>query len=166
VFMTKWDADSLHRDTIGFGLANLDSAAVYTEFNISLSYFAPEAPDSAMISLDPSMLNRIPQVQFSQPDGSSSFFTVDNLRFEGGTLGTNGLSAERIGVYPNPVTDVLHFGDFSGTLSIRDASGRICMHPRPVDPGTGIPVAELPAGMYFLELSGNGTLFHSSIIKQ
>jgi hypothetical protein len=128
VFLTRWDADSSYRDTVGFGILDLNASENYAAFDLSLNYLSTEDPDTALISLDPSMLNRIPQVTFSQPDGTSSYFTVDNLSFEGGTLATSELSEHLVDIHPNPVAEALFFGDFTGTVSVRDASGRIFIH--------------------------------------
>lgn len=166
VFLTKWDADSSQRDTIGFGILDLGASENYAEFNVPMSYLSPENPDSALVMLDPSMLGRIPQVAFSQPDGTSSFFTVDNLSFEGGTLATEALNDETISIYPNPATDAVYFGDFTGEVSVRDASGQLLLERTSVGQGTGIYVADFPSGVYFLELFNERTVFHRPIIKQ
>lgn len=167
VFMTRWDSDSSHRDTVGFAIRDIDSTADYTAFDLEINYLSQDDPDSAFVLLDPSMLNRIPQVQFSQPNGTSSFFTVDALSFDTDELGTHEQKKRLISVYPNPATEVVYFGDFEGTVTLRDAGGRILVDDQPVGQGKGIHIAGFPSGIYFPALSNNGTVFPGNpIIKQ
>jgi hypothetical protein len=166
VFLTRWDADSSQRDTVGFGILDLGTSVTYTEFDLSLNYLSPEDPDSVFVFLDPSMMGRIPQVQFTQPDGPGSFFTVDDLQFTGGSLGVNEPDGQTISIYPNPATDKVYFGDFTGTVSVSDASGRVVIDRQSVTPGAGININNLPVGPYFLELTAKEAVFHSPIIKQ
>jgi hypothetical protein len=165
VYLTHWDPVLLKRDTVAGGVIDLGASAEFAAFDVPIHYASSQMPDSVLIRLDPSMLNRISG--FFQPDdGITSFLTVDDLSFEGDLLGTDELPKTAVSVFPNPATDVLHFGDFAGTVSVRDASGRTFLANRPVAPGTALPIGELPAGMYFVELSGDQLLFHSPIIKQ
>jgi hypothetical protein len=168
ILLTRWNQAAQHSDTIGFGFVDLHASEGYSEFNVAINYQSAASPDSVMLTLDPSMVKRFPDIDFEAPDdGMASYFTVDNLTLEGGTLGTNELAKTAVSVYPNPATDVLYIGDFAGTVTIRNASGETVVKDQFVSPGTGISLAGFSPGMYFPEFQSNGTVFHSNpIIKQ
>jgi hypothetical protein len=112
------------------------------------------------------MMNRIQQVSFTQPNGTSSFFTVDNLRFEGGTLSTHEMQQEAIIIYPNPATEELFFGDFTGSASISDMNGKIFIAEREITPNQSVFIGDFSSGVYFVKLSGNGKMHYQKFIKR
>ena len=58
-------------------------------------------------------------------------------------------------IYPNPATqyvmlDLSTGEDMNGSVTITDILGRVCHQQKAEGTRCRIPVAELPAGMYFL----------------
>lgn len=74
--------------------------------------------------------------------------------------------ANRFEIYPNPVTDVLYidYPDHSlYIISVYDGQGRIL---KKYQNETQINFGKYPAGMYFINISGNNTIEKYQIIKK
>lgn len=100
--------------------------------------------------------------------GAQSFgtFTVFDLN----TLGiTDVASGKTIQVYPNPAKDVLHFGLNSSepvNVAIYNTTGQAVANATLNNAGNSIQVSSLPAGVYYIQLSGNGMSGTTKFVKQ
>lgn len=93
VLLTKWNSNTLKRDTIAYTKTKLvDMAMAWEDFEIPLDYVSSDLPDSCIIQLSAS--GNLPK--------QSDYLWVDELAFSG-TAGTLTLAKDDlIQVYPNP----------------------------------------------------------------
>ncbi len=90
----------------------------------------------------------------------------------GGKTGIDmqGIDAKGLQVYPVPVEDVLHLvytGKITGkeTIVLSDVNGRILYSEKITAVKTILSTAQLPAGIYFVKLSGNDNVLVKKILK-
>jgi hypothetical protein len=108
------------------------------------------------------------QYQFSQPDPPSgnNYYRLrmvnenGSYTFSNVLMLNNAITAERLHIFPNPSTGQLHVNisslqGGSGLIIISDLGGRSVLHmPVSISPGSNaytLNVADLPAGLYFLQ---------------
>lgn len=161
VLLSKWNATTSRRDTVGFVNHPLTGMAmVWVAFNIPIVYYSGSVPDSAIIVLSASGATPV----------ASSYLYVDTLAFTGsvpvgtitlGTATTNVHSSE-ISVYPNPAqhsTNVSFYCDAAGNakISLCDVDGRIVKKTNLLaTAGTNnvtISVSDVPRGVYFIKVT-------------
>lgn len=99
VILTKWNANTLIRDTIAYG-SSYYNAMAHSWFvgSTYLNYQSGDAPDSALIFLSSSL---------SSPK-NGSYIYLDNLQFNGSVIGINEQSTnqEDLLLYPNPTIEL------------------------------------------------------------
>ncbi|MNE20018.1 hypothetical protein D3C87_21150 [compost metagenome] len=167
VYLTKWNSAAHHRDTIGTGILDLGAAVEYTSFTNAITYTdASTLPDSIRIIADPSLLRRKNSdgTLISQ-DGTSSFFTIDNLSFtHEQTAGLQEWSS-LYKIYPNPAADLLHIEGFEGSIELFDVNGR---HLQTEELGfqEPFPMNHLQTGVYMLRLNDGKQIGQLRIVKK
>lgn len=154
VLLSKWNSLLSQRDTIGFGKIHLGAAANYTSFSFPIDYVSTSAPDSIMVLLDPSRVRtEIGVIGGMGPAiPESSFFTVDNLSLEDGTVSVGEeIRAPKRKVFPNPGKGLIHIPDFAGEVGLFDLDGKMIDHQ--TYPDDQIDTYLLSPGIYFLRLT-------------
>nr|WP_294859757.1 T9SS type A sorting domain-containing protein [uncultured Fluviicola sp.] len=168
VFMTKWNSNTMHRDTVGIGVLDLNGAANYTLFANTVSYIdATVVPDSIHILIDPSLVRRDPNGPnyITMDDGIGSFLTVDNLSLiDEGVAGVNEFS-QSVNVYPNPATDLLVIENFKGHATMRDINGKL-VGEQEIDNKETILLDKLDTGLYLLQLTDDDSIRNIRVIKK
>jgi hypothetical protein len=111
-------------------------------FQVPLTYFSNDSPDTAYIQLASS-------INFSNPV-VGSFMKLDDLAFEGSVgidevTGSNALS-----IFPNPGTThvTLDLPPGPHTITLFDATGRVVLQQPTAEDRPVIGTEELPAGLY------------------
>lgn len=118
---------------------SLDS---WQEFQVPLTYFSPDFPDTAGVVISAS-------IDFTAPV-AGSFVKVDNLAFVG-TVGIDEVHASKaLTVFPNPGADqvTLDLPPGPHTIILFDATGRPVLQQRSTDARPVIATEALPAGLY------------------
>ncbi|WP_341907059.1 T9SS type A sorting domain-containing protein [Fluviicola taffensis] len=168
VFMTKWNSGTMHRDTIGTGILDLNGAANYTSFTNIVTYInSTIVPDSMHILLDPSLVRRDPNGSnyLATDDGIGSFLTVDNFSLiDENALGVNEFS-QSVHVYPNPATDLLVIENFKGRATLFDLNGKL-VHDQELENNGTISLNQLHAGIYLLQLNNGNQVQNQRIVKK
>ncbi len=168
VFMTKWNSGTMHRDTIGTGILDLNAAASYTLFTTNISYInSIIIPDSIHILIDPSLVRRGPNSgnYISMDDGISSFLTVDNLSLiDENVAGMNELS-KTFKVYPNPAEDLLTIENFKGQIALSDLNGKL-IRELYLESNQALSLDQLDAGIYLLQLNNENHIQNVRIVKK
>lgn len=167
VYLTKWNAAFSRNDTVGAGKISLNEIQSFTPFKVNINYSSNATPDSITVFLDPSLVRRAGAggTYMVIGTGVGSYFTVDNLSLEAGNLSAGTLSPnDRIRIFPNPSTDIIHFSDFTGTVTIAAMNGQI-IWSQAVKQHQGLSIQDLPAGIYMLTLDDGKTIQKSKIVK-
>lgn len=167
IYLTKWNEVVRKQDTIGQGIVNLGTSQSYTRFNVPIQYYSDETPDTVKVVLDPSLVKRTDDFGYFAPGlGVSSYFTVDNLALVESSLGIPKEESAKISVYPNPVQDVINIAGFNGMVAVFDALGKKLIPDQSIVPGKGLPVSNLPKGIYYLQLKDANKINWQKIVKQ
>ena len=168
VFMTKWNTTTLHRDTVGSGILDLNGAASYTLFTNPINYVnATIVPDTMRILLDPSLVRRGPNNSdyIATDDGIASFLTVDNLSLIDETVAGMDEFSQSVNVYPNPVTDLLVIENFRGRAALFDLNGKL-IQDQELESNEIISLNRLDAGVYLLQLNKDNHIQNVRIVKK
>lgn len=167
VYLTKWNTAFSRNDTVGAGKISLNAIQSFTPFRVNINYSSNVTPDSITVFLDPSLVRRgvASGAYIVIGTGVGSYFTVDNLTLESGNLSVPTLSPnDRIKIFPNPSTDIIHFSDFTGIVTIAAMNGTI-IRSQTVTQQQSLSIQDLPAGIYMLTLNDGKTIQHSKVVK-
>ena len=97
-----------------------------------------------------------------------AFFAMDN--FNGTALSTRDLVAQiDFSIYPNPAVDVLNISTDNGnveTVQILDLSGRLVKSIQNLNGNQTIDISDLNTGVYFVQVSVNGTVETKRLVVQ
>ena len=99
-------------------------------------------------------------------------FNINWYRFTSRGQGVNGIKVHGINIFPNPVQDELTIEIPSSdsqkkTVRFRTINGLLIKEMEISGPGAQkIPVGDLPAGFYFLELEVSETIYRTKLIVQ
>ena len=132
IYLTRWNAGLMRRDTVGHGMLDLLATPEYRAFNCPVHYVSSDMPDSVRILLDPSLLRRDTAHYYFSPSpmGFSSFLTIDNLSLDGlvgvgeAVDGGSGLL-----LYPNPAVghvELVAEDAAARGYVVVDLGGRVC----------------------------------------
>jgi len=165
IYLTKHNTVTTQQDTIGSGIVDLNQSLAYTEFTVAVTYTSNEIPDTVNVVLDPSLLRRYPDEAVYSTGNVTSLFTVDKLHLTQPSLSTINTSKDHFKAYPNPTTDVVNFPGFEGNVTVYDINGRQLLHQK-VRPESGISLAQLPAGLYIVQLTSNDNKVHYTKIEK
>lgn len=110
-------------------------------FQVPLTYFSTDIPDTAYIQI-------VSSIDFASPV-AGSFVKVDDLRFEGSVGISEKARHTPVFLYPSPGTDVLNFKtSVPGTLQLLDTVGRVVLHVPVTSPVGAVDVSSLAPGLY------------------
>jgi hypothetical protein len=118
------------------------SLSNWQTFQVPLTYFSSEEPDTAYIQIVSSYNVSAPVV--------GSFVKVDDLAFSG-TVGIGEFTASNtLSIFPNPGTThfTLDVPPGPHTITLCDATGRVLLEQRTTDGRPVIGTEALPAGLY------------------
>lgn len=139
-------------------IGSLDS---WQEFQVPLTYFSPDFPDTAGVVISAS-------IDFTAPV-AGSFVKVDDLAFVG-TVGIDEVHASKaLTVFPNPGTDhiALDLPPGPHTITLFDATGRMVLQQRSADARPVITTQALPAGLYRIAVSNEqGAVMGATWVKE
>lgn len=168
VFMTKWNTGTMHSDTVGMGVLDLNAAADYTLFTNQITYInSTVVPDSIRILIDPSLVRRNPEGSnyMSFDDGISSFLTIDNLSLiDEAVAGVDEFSMS-FRVFPNPASDAVIVENFQGRAALFDLNGKL-VHEQELETNEFLSLNQLEAGMYMLRLNTDSSIQNVRIVKK
>lgn len=111
-------------------------------FQVPLTYFSSEIPDTAFIQIASS-------IDFSAPV-VGSFVKVDDLAFSGSVGIDEVTGSNTLSIFPNPGTThvTLDLPPGPHTITLFDATGRVVLQQPTAEDRPVIGTEELPAGLY------------------
>jgi len=157
VYLTKWNTSMMRRDTIGKGMQTLSGMAMsWANFTIPLTYISTTIPDSAMVVLSSS--GNMPV--------ANSYLYVDNLAFNGNTVGIKNIDnyLTGISVYPNPsagnlTVELNALKSSSVKLQLTDITGKIVKEVSATEVlgnyKTTLNTTGVASGAYLLKITAN-----------
>lgn len=166
VYLTKWNAGMMMRDTIAKATQSLSGMAMsWAAFNLTLNYMSSATPDSAMIIFSASGATPV----------ANSYLYVDNISFSGTVTGikNNESIIANTTVFPNPATDNIAIEmslqkTSTVKLQLVDMTGKIV---KELNVGeiqgkhtSMINTANIAKGTYFLKIMANDALETKKII--
>lgn len=165
VYLTKWDAVTMRRDTVAMAMQTLpDMVMMWTSFSIPLMYMSGATPDTALITLSAS--GSTPVV--------NSYLYVDNLAFAGSVAGIkeNKFTAN-VKLFPNPATDklVINLSNTKTTkaqLEVFDIVGSKVKSIGETDFSSNytLDIADLAKGQYIVKLTSVDGIITRKFLKQ
>lgn len=166
VYLTKWNAGMMMRDTIAKATQNLSGMAMsWATFNLTLNYMSTATPDSAMIIFSASGATPV----------ANSYLYVDNISFSGTVTGikNNESLITNTTIYPNPATEKISIDmdlqkSSNVKLQIVDLTGKVV---KELNVGeiqgkhtSTISTTNMAKGTYFLKVLANDALETKKII--
>lgn len=146
VILRKWNGAIY--DTIGKGELTIASASAYTLFQINLTYYSIEQPDSAIIAFFSSKDSTTARV------GSTLF--LDDVEFKGWVgIDEEKQNADKVKVFPNPAKGNLTIKteiEEAEKVKIIDISGKIIGWSMIQNYKASINTSSFAQGIYFYEL--------------
>ena len=148
VFLRKWNGTG--HDTIAGGMANIVTSSFYSIFQLTLTYFSTEAPDSATIAF------RSSNYYSDQARVGSTLF-IDDVAFTGWVgIDEHCLNcSDKIKTFPNPaknnVTILAQIED-AENARIFDSSGKLVGENKIQNNNAIVNTSSFAAGIYFFEI--------------
>ena len=137
------------------------SLANWQTFEVPLTYFNAETPDTAYIQI-------VSSISFSNPV-VGSFMKVDDLAFSG-SVGVNEIGEHApMQLFPNPGKDqvTLSLPPGPNIITLFDATGRMVLQQRTTDARPVIATEVLPAGLYRITLRDErGAVLGATWVKE
>lgn len=164
VYLTKWNASSMMRDTIGRGRVDLMGSAGYSHFVCPITYSSAAVPDTIAIVMDPSMM-REGNYFSTADDGKNSFLTIDDLYLQRWSTNIEDQQTQgRLTVTPNPAHDMLHLSiaGNEAKVVITDVTGKVCVTAA----GADVDVRGLQPGVYHISADNNGVRYTATFVKE
>ena len=107
------------------------------------------------------------RVTGNQKTDGDFYLILDDFKFTPATLAVSELSKNKIGIYPNPVSDVLNLSDYKNvkSVTVSDITGR--QLKTVANPDSAIQLKDLKAGSYIVTINNiDGTSHNTKIIKK
>lgn len=110
-------------------------------------------------------------VAFRHHNSSGQFtMEIDNVEVEAETLSINNALAGSFSVYPNPVKDMLNISNSIGaeinSVTVSDINGRTVKQVAVNGVESQINIADLNAGVYFVNINSNQGSLTKKVVKQ
>ncbi len=158
VYLTTIQPWPMVIDTVGIGEVYLSYSEGYTQFEVDIEYLSDVMPQAVSIYLDPSLVKRYEDKHYSSlGEAMVSFFTVDNLSFEGeAVLSTGDINKDgNPNIYPNPAKSTLRITlDERQPISIYNTTGML-IEQHTANATHTLDVSDYPTGIYIIK-SGSG----------
>ena len=160
--LSKWNATTKSRDTIGFASWEMDSTiSTYTLALVNFEYSSTQNPDSLSIIFASS-------IDGFDPIAGSEFF-VDDVLLNYGTAVQEAIRPQ-VNMYPNPSSSILHIdlNQEMKQVNAIDALGRFYPLSSTNNSQNAYDVSGLSNGIYWIsiELATGETNVYQSFIKQ
>ena len=142
--LTKWDSVNNHRDTVAFGISIITPSTNYVFFEMILSYYSEDIPDSLGIAFTTS--------QYKETARLNSTLYIDDLAFLGYVSTNNYEQQEKqVKLYPSPANEYIIIQTLgikeAKSVTIMDVSGKqvsqslldngnACINTKNFTPGT------------------------------
>ena len=97
VILKRWNSVTMSSDTVGFGSTVFSPAAVYTAFNIPVTYSSSELPDSIVVAF----VNEATETPTFNPAGK---LLIDDVSLDTLNSDIADISNAAVSVYPNPLS--------------------------------------------------------------
>ena len=107
------------------------------------------------------------RVTGNQKTDGDFYLILDDFKFTQSTLAVSEVSSTKIGIYPNPVSDLLNFSDYKNvkSVTISDITGRQVKNV--TKPEGAINLKDLNSGQYLVTINHiDGTSQSTKIIKK
>lgn len=156
-----WDNDWNYIDSVDVYLADFTSADANDHFILDVwENYDLSALDGAKYFTFDFKSSDIGDFGINTP----VYFAMDNLEFSEIVNATSSYELA-LGIYPNPVSNILNVRGESGSLTLLDNTGRLVWQGNH-DDSTVIDVQSLPEGMYFLNLNNeNGSATKKVVVR-
>lgn len=161
IALTRWDANSGMRETVGFAESDIFSTdSLFENIELNIDYTSNEIPDTVLIMIGSGGL--------SAQENSTLF--VDDLHYYYSTDITSAESVD-LKIYPNPTSDILSISS-NGQINFKQANiysvdGRVVSQVILSTNTNRINVNTLPRGSYIIELiSQEGALVRQKFLKE
>lgn len=166
ITLTRWDAGSKQRITVGSGSVTLSGMAMsWAGFTIPISYTDATNPDSCVIVMMASGTNPT----------NNDYLWVDDLAFSGSVSGVNKFNTSITGVaaYPNPATNLINVeikmqNSEQVCFELMNSTGQT-VWTKDLGIQTGvvqqqIGLEALPKGIYFLKINTSTSIATRNIV--
>ncbi|MDR3681028.1 MAG: T9SS type A sorting domain-containing protein [Flavipsychrobacter sp.] len=168
VAVTKWNAVTASRDTIGLGHTLLPGMTNFTPFSVAVNYTSSAVPDSIFLHICPTIYTQS-NLPWCPGGGYCSYLTVDDISVLPVAVATLKLG-NSLTVSPNPVSNVLRIvldnKSISALLCIEDMAGRIVVTPMHINGSAELDLSALSPGAYVVIVTDDKEVQHYKIIKQ
>ncbi len=146
VTLQNWNGAK--NDTIAFGELNLAATSQYTLFQLNLTYYSNDLPDSASIIFGSS------KNKYRARVGSTLF--IDDAAFSGWVgIGENNPFTDKVKIFPNPARDnvnILAQIENADNVQIIDASGKLAGVYKILNNHSDVNTNLFAEGIYFYEI--------------
>lgn len=165
----KWDATNSVYDTVAFGMQYMlpTSGSDMVPFSIPIADWAPGVdPDTVLVVL----ISSINGFCDASAGGNCLYLYVDDMKLEN-TTGVQhiGNQFEPLNLRPNPACNTITLNaEKEGSLwQLFDLSGKLVQSQTLHQGENSLDVSAHPAGLYFVELTHNGTVLgREKLVKQ
>ena len=158
MFLKRFNNQTNQPDTIGRGQLYLGPTAIYTLFEVPVTYNSLNDPDTLYLEFFTQKFDLT--VNCLVPE--NRFLTIDNLSFEYLTPTTDIEENLQLSVVPNPTNSFIQVkwhntNTLVDAILLKDALGRTLQQKKTVNTeGVEFDLSNLPTGLYFIELNQNG----------
>jgi hypothetical protein len=164
--VTRWNTELGKRDTIGAGaVLQREAVSVYTPFDVALSYFSAESPDTLSFLMVASAGINLSNFMGCQGQVGSALY-VDDLSLDYPAGFEQSLMPE-VGVkaYPNPASDQINFllskKVDNSVIEMYSADGKLVKTLSASDLTISVSLSGLSSGSYFYKLKEGKHLLNS-----
>lgn len=173
ILLSKWNATSKKRDTIGYGkMVQHSAVSTYTQFDVPVNYRSTGAVDSmSLLVVSSAGFNVINFIGSVGQPGNTMY--VDDLSLDYPSGITQVLMPEvSVNVYPNPASEVLHIEVSrevkNGSFEVYTTAGKLVGSYNLSSTSNTIPVSGLLNGLYYFRLISGKELLNtgSFVIKK
>ncbi len=159
VYASKFNVAADSSEVIGQGVLSIDqNTSGLTNFSVPIDYFTNEIPDSVYIFFN-----------YLQGD-SLTYFNFDQIVTSLITTGVESKENKAFSVYPNPAKDVLKI-TYSTEIknanwNIYNITGKLIKQELATEILKEINIADLPTGIYFLQMKNQDNIYTQKFIKE
>jgi hypothetical protein len=143
VVFRKWNGVS--HDTVGVGTLNINLTTAYTLFQVPITYFLPEIPDTAVVAF---VSSKFPTI--ARPN---STLYVDDVLFTGVSgISENNISEKKVKVFPNPARNNITITaqiEEANNVEVFDSYGKFCGSYKIQNNSASINTTSFIEGTYF-----------------
>jgi len=166
--VTRWNAITATRDTIGYGKSYLPLIPTYAPFNLVVNYTSNATPDSIFIDIYPTIYeNANSNAPICLGGTDCDYLTIDDISVLPEGIVTISVGSS-IKLSPNPVANMLNVtleNNHAAMVSITDMMGRSVLQPVSVATNKTLDLSALYPGLYIVVLKTTEGEQRTKIIK-